>query len=331
MINDCYCTSCGADLDYQCGFRPSVKNWICEECGNEMTDFEYLDINENADTVWFCDECDACLNKQIGFSEIYDEWVCDQCGHENHISEDEIYDSREEYEFHQLVDGVGKMAASLIGAAAAMTVIAVKQNAEREKELQRERQEKEEQRKTRRRIKRKRLWSAIAHNKMLKLNVQPEWCIGKYYPEVVEIFQKNGFFNVMLNTVEDLNIDQIQEEKIVTDVSIGENRNFSADLKIRYDSDIYITIHSLKKIFPPLSSKEAKEKSGEDVAMLFRQAGFAFVEEKIIYDLTLGWLKKDGKVEEVLVGGEHRFKSDSLYRIDTKVEVHYHTFKRSRP
>lgn len=51
-----------------------------------------------------------CLNKQIGFSEIYDEWVCDQCGHENHISEDEIYDSREEYEFHQLVDGVGKMA-----------------------------------------------------------------------------------------------------------------------------------------------------------------------------------------------------------------------------
>lgn len=144
-------------------------------------------------------------------------------------------------------------------------------------------------------------------------------------------FKKNGFFNVMLNTVEDLNIDQIQEEKIVTDVSIGENRNFSADLKIRYDSDIYITIHSLKKIFPPLSSKEAKEKSGEDVAMLFRQAGFAFVEEKIIYDLTLGWLKKDGKVEEVLVGGEHRFKSDSLYRIDTKVEVHYHTFKRSRP
>ena len=166
----------------------------CEECGNEMTDFEYLDINENADTVWFCDECDACLNKQIGFSEIYDEWVCDQCGHENHISEDEIYDSREEYEFHQLVDGVGKMAASLIGAAAAMTVIAVKQNAEREKELQRERQEKEEQRKTRRRIKRKRLWSAIAHNKMLKLNVQPEWCIGKYYPEVVEIFQKKWFF-----------------------------------------------------------------------------------------------------------------------------------------
>lgn len=161
-----------------------------------------------------------------------------------------------------------------------MTVIAVKQNAEREKELQRERQEKEEQRKTRRRIKRKRLWSAIAHNKMLKLNVQPEWCIGKYYPEVVEIFQKNGFFNVMLNTVEDLNIDQIQEEKIVTDVSIGENRNFSADLKIRYDSDIYITIHSLKKIFPPLSSKEAKEKSGEDVAMLFRRGRFCFCGRK---------------------------------------------------
>lgn len=147
MLNDSYCTKCGANLEHQCGFYPSIGNWICERCGNEMTDFEYLDIDDRENVIWFCDECGSCLNKQIGFSEICDEWFCDQCGYENHISSNEIFNSVEEYELYQTIDSIGKKAASFIGAAVAMTAIAMKQNAEYEIERKWKKLEKEAKKK----------------------------------------------------------------------------------------------------------------------------------------------------------------------------------------
>ena len=46
---------------------------------------------------WYCDECDARLDHQSGFSDNYDTWTCTECGCVNEISENEIYDSKEDY------------------------------------------------------------------------------------------------------------------------------------------------------------------------------------------------------------------------------------------
>ncbi|MCI8382406.1 MAG: hypothetical protein HFI07_11555 [Lachnospiraceae bacterium] len=327
MLKDCYCTNCGADLEYQYGFRPSIRDWRCEECGNEMIDFEYLDIDNSADTVWFCDECDACLNKQIGFSEIYDYWICDQCGHENHISDDEIYDSREDFETHQAIDCFGKTVAGLVGATAAMIAIAAKKNEENERRIEKEKQEKEAQKRMKRRVKRKRLWSALFNKKMLMLNIGPELCVGKKCSEVIELFQKNGFFNVRVNVVDDLEMGQENQEDIVTDIVVEGNSNFVASMEVQYDSEISITIHKLKKVFPPLSPQNAKGMSSSEVAEMFKKAGFVYVEENAVYDIIFGWVKKKGTVEAISIGGDKEYKQNSLYRIDTKIVIHYHTFK----
>ncbi len=76
--SDCwYCTECGVLL-----INPE----------DEDTDAQFEDVG------WFCDDCGAYLNKQSGFSDWLDTWICTECGYENIISEEEIYESEEAYQ-----------------------------------------------------------------------------------------------------------------------------------------------------------------------------------------------------------------------------------------
>ncbi len=46
---------------------------------------------------WWCDRCNAYLNNQEGFDDRKYIWKCTECGHKNSISEDNIYESKEDY------------------------------------------------------------------------------------------------------------------------------------------------------------------------------------------------------------------------------------------
>lgn len=99
MSEEYYCPNCNAVLNEQDGFDPSLGAWTCTECGETLygDDVEQTMVRFDG-TVWYCDDCNAILNTQAGFSDLFDTWCCTECGHENHISEDEIYDSKEDYE-----------------------------------------------------------------------------------------------------------------------------------------------------------------------------------------------------------------------------------------
>lgn len=98
-MSDYYCTKCGADLGLQAGFDPHADHWFCTECGQLLSDPEVDDSDARFQNVgWFCDECGAYLNSQPGFSDWGDTWTCSECGHENRISEEDIYESEEEYQ-----------------------------------------------------------------------------------------------------------------------------------------------------------------------------------------------------------------------------------------
>lgn len=99
MNEEYYCPNCNAVLNDQDGFDPDLGAWTCTECGETL----YGDDVENTmdqfgGVVWYCDECNAILNTQSGFNDSCGTWYCTKCGHENSISEDEIYESAEEYE-----------------------------------------------------------------------------------------------------------------------------------------------------------------------------------------------------------------------------------------
>lgn len=41
-----------------------------------------------------------------------------------------------------------------------------------------------------------------------------------------------------------------------------------------------------------------------------------------------GWVKKDGTVEKVTIGGLNPFKKNSIFPYDVEIVIEYHTFKK---
>lgn len=198
---------------------------------------------------------------------------------------------------------------------------------EKRREEAKRQAELEQVKKDKRKARFKRVWSAIAHKKMIDVNIKSEECIGQNYLKVIALFEKNGFSKIQTNIVEDLEYCDIDRENYVTDVIVAGNTYFDMTTQAKYDSDVVIIFHKLKRVAIPISYKEAKKISGKDVVTAFVNAGFVNVTENVIRDLTFGWLKKDGAVDSVIVSGEGRYRKDMAYRIDTPVVVTYHAFK----
>ena len=86
-------------LNDQDGFDPDGSAWTCTECGETLYGGDMESTMENyIGVVWYCDSCNAILNKQSGFDDSLPYWDCTECGHRNEISEDQIYESQEDYE-----------------------------------------------------------------------------------------------------------------------------------------------------------------------------------------------------------------------------------------
>ena len=77
----------------------------------------------------------------------------------------------------------------------------------------------------------------------------------------------------------------------------------------------------------PKSSSELEQMNYIDTVSTLESAGFENVEVEKIEDLIIGFLTKDGEVEEVSINGDTEFSSGSRYLKDSQVVVRYHTFK----
>ena len=47
-------------------------------------------------------------------------------------------------------------------------------------------------------------------------------------------------------------------------------------------------------------------------------------------DLFVGWIKKDGEIDHVLVDGRSKYKAGLSYDFDTTIDVYYHSYKNDR-
>lgn len=93
-----FCPQCGSILNQQPGFDPDSGNWICRECGQALYGDNIYEGDRYPGIMWYCDRCGALLNKQYGFYDACESWACEECGYINSISEEEIYDSEEDYQ-----------------------------------------------------------------------------------------------------------------------------------------------------------------------------------------------------------------------------------------
>jgi hypothetical protein len=63
------------------------------------------------------------------------------------------------------------------------------------------------------------------------------------------------------------------------------------------------------------------------VVAKFKEAGFENIDTNKQEDLIVGWLRSDGQVAHITIGGSENFRQGDAFRVDSKVIVTYHTFK----
>lgn len=104
--------------------------------------------------------------------------------------------------------------------------------------------------------------------------------------------------------------------------------NFEKGDLIPYDAEIIITYHEKKEITIPFSERSLRKMNYVEAGDRLQELGFTEIYEKPIRDLVTGWVKKDGTVEKVTIGGLNPFKKNSIFPFDVEIVIEYHTFKK---
>ncbi|MBE6988354.1 MAG: hypothetical protein E7432_06240 [Ruminococcaceae bacterium] len=151
--------------------------------------------------------------------------------------------------------------------------------------------------------------------------------VGEYYLDVIDSLSEAGFTKIHVNELNDLSYAQIEKEGVVVDVSINGETTYFSTSKYPFDSEIVVTLHSLKYISAPITSKEAKGTAYYIVREDFISAGFGNVVLTPKEDIVLGWFAKDGEVDSIAIDGNRKYTEKDLYRPDVEVVITYHTRK----
>ena len=76
----------------------------------------------------------------------------------------------------------------------------------------------------------------------------------------------------------------------------------------------------------PSGSSVMNGRNYQSVVEEFEENGFTNIKLEKMEDLIIGWLKEDGEVEDVSVGGDFDYSPDKWVPNDTEVIIRYHTF-----
>lgn len=304
----------------------------------------------------FCTECGALLNEQPGFSELNTTWICTACFHTNDLPKGGA-PSPEEGEIPPSPPAEAPAAPppppppeydKPAKTAYTGPELPVEDDDEKDyshlcgvgekKKLTKE-ERKEHRLETLRKIKKALKITGITVlalfialivfeiTRLEPLGIDSEAVIGKQYKEVAADLGSRGFNRI--ETVEEqvLGGDESAEDGAISGIELKLKKSFTEKSKYPTNFKIIITYKTVKKITPPGDAGSFKKLYYVDVVRTFKEAGFTVVNVKPVYDVTLGWFRKDGEVIDVTVGGQSKFKSSSEFRPDAEVVVSYHAYK----
>lgn len=159
------------------------------------------------------------------------------------------------------------------------------------------------------------------------VGLSSDQCKNMQYGDVITFLKSREFYNFRVSASETLSGKNASQEGVVARISIDNQDLFEELTEFPYDAFINIAFYSMKKAFPPLTSRNAKRADLKDIILSFRNAGFENLYQQAIPDITKRWLAKDNYVEAVMINGRTDYKKNERFRIDTKVVIIYHTFK----
>lgn len=78
------------------------------------------------------------------------------------------------------------------------------------------------------------------------------------------------------------------------------------------------------KVSPPLTSTDFKGKQYEEVIDDFESEGFINIKTKVLEDLDIGKLMKEGQVDSVVIAGKEDYSTSEEYSPNVEVVISYH-------
>lgn len=166
------------------------------------------------------------------------------------------------------------------------------------------------------------------YQKLIPVTFTSDSVVTEDYTEVEEKLKKAGFTNIIIQPIQELDINEIDKENLVSSIVINNDDYFKETSKYPYDSKIVINYYSAKMANLPLARKDAKGMDYREVVEQYEKAGFGKIVLKPKNDLRVGFLHSDGEVSTIKIDGEENYDESEVYRIDTSVEIIYHTYKK---
>jgi DNA-directed RNA polymerase subunit M/transcription elongation factor TFIIS len=366
MRDEYFCPNCNAILNDQYGFDPNKGSWTCTECGEHLMDDDVYDGDTFEGVAWYCDDCGALLNRQSGFHDYYGSWTCTECGHWNSISEDEItnnnnsdssddtyeYDSstntyssnsyhynssrstNEDDEFSQFLEkfamAIFKFIVWIIKLIGKLIVVLVKGIYTLIKKIIHYFIDPQENG----RISRKdfawiRIKAFFRDRKHIQIDRDSYLLWHKSLDSVKTILYNNGFKRIKTIPIKD--IDQYSKYRVneVEQVVINGISYFEQDDIFSYNAEIIITYHDKKEIVLPFPLTSFRRKNHKEVKAQLFELGFVNIIERPIYDITTGWITKDGMVDNVIIKSNDNWNMNG-YKYDEQVIIEYHSTRKLR-
>ena len=181
-----------------------------------------------------------------------------------------------------------------------------------------------------RELRKKRIIAFFFKRKRIEIGYDYKEFLRADYKAVCIALHNRGFNNIKTIAVKDIYVGSKLDVGEVEKVTVGDRDSFIASDEIKYDTEIIITYHEKREIEVPFSSRLLHKKDHIEVFGLLKALGFTEVYELAIKDLTTGWIKRDGSVEKVTIGGNDSFKKNTIHQYDVKIVIEYHTFRKER-
>ena len=154
--------------------------------------------------------------------------------------------------------------------------------------------------------------------------------IGEHIYPVISILKSRGFEKITSVPIKDVDNKSSKFIYEVEQIIVSGTGYFDSNDSFPADSEVILTYHVKREIELPMAETKMKRKNYIEVGDQLQALGFSEIYEKPIYDLTTGWIVKDGSVEKVTIGGKESYSKGDVFEFDTEIVIHYHTFSKKK-
>lgn len=180
------------------------------------------------------------------------------------------------------------------------------------------------------RLRKKRIIAFLFKRKKIQVGFSSGNLLEQNATKAQQMMKEQAFTKIKLVPVLDIGPKSRTRVGKVKEITIGDQSVFVKTDMFPYDAPITIYYHDKKEVTIPYSAKSLRKQNFLDVYNQLQELGFTRIHKYPKKDIVLGWLSKEGEVEEVTIAGNSRFKENSTYKFDVEITIRYHTLITSK-